>query len=129
MLDLHSRPWVRITMLVLGCICVVLGIVGLFVPMMPGAVFLVLAAWLFSRSSERFHDWLLEHRHLGPIVHAWRSGEGFDRALRRRILMIMWGSMLLSMVIIGKLWGVLVIGCCGILVTIYLYKQPLHPSQ
>lgn len=127
MLDLHSRPWVRILLQVLGCICVVLGIVGLVMPMMPGAVFLALAAWLFSRSSERFHDWLVGHRHLGPMIHAWKTGEGFDRVLRRRILLVMWASMLLSMVIVAKTWAVLLLAVCGIIATIFLYRQPLQP--
>ncbi|TNC80348.1 MAG: DUF454 domain-containing protein [Oleiphilus sp.] len=128
MLDLHSRPWARYTLLIMGWLCVILGIIGLVMPMMPGAVFLALAAWFFSRSSERFHLWLMQHRHLGPVVRAWKTGEGFDRTLRRRILLIMWGSMVLSMAIIAKLWAVGLLSVCGIVASIYLYRQPLHPA-
>lgn len=125
MLDLHSSLLVRRIMMFLGCLCVVLGVAGLVLPMMPGAFFLFLAAWLFSRSSPRFHDWIVNHRHFGPLVHAWKTGEGFDRALRRRILLIMWGSMLISMVLVAKLWVILIIAACGVGVTFYLYRQPL----
>jgi len=110
----------------LGWLCVLLGIIGLIMPMMPGAFFLFLAAWLFSRSSERFHSWLVEHRHLGPIVQAFESGEGLTRALRRRILLIMWGSMLLSMALVAKLWVAAAIAVCGVGVTIYLMRQPVY---
>lgn len=113
-------------MLALGCVCVLLGVIGLLMPMMPGAVFLFCAAWCFSRSSERFHTWLLAHKHFGPLVRAFETGEGFTRALRRRILMIMWGSMLISMAIVAKPIAIAGITVCGLAVTYYLFRQPVY---
>lgn len=121
-----QNPVIKRLMMLAGCLCVVLGVIGLIMPMMPGALFLFLAAWLFSRSSERFHQWLLDHNHLGPVVKAFESGEGMTRQLRRRILLIMWGSMLISMVIVAKLWVIVVITCCGAAATYYLFKQPVY---
>lgn len=121
-----QNPVIKRLMMLAGCLCVVLGVIGLIMPMMPGALFLFLAAWLFSRSSERFHQWLLEHNHLGPVVKAFESGEGMTRELRRRILLIMWGSMLISMVIVAKLWVIVAIVCCGVVATYYLFKQPVY---
>lgn len=123
--DRHN-PLVRRMMLALGCVCVLLGVIGLVMPMMPGAVFLFFAAWCFSRSSERFHTWLLEHKHFGPIVRAFETGEGFTRALRRRILMIMWGSMFISMAIAAKPLAIAGIAVCGLGVTYYLFRQPVY---
>lgn len=56
-----------------GWICTGLGIIGLFVPMLPGVLFLIIAAACFSRSSPRFERWLLEHSWLGPPVRQWRA--------------------------------------------------------
>ncbi len=126
MLDVTAKPWMKRTLFLCGCLCVVLGIMGLILPMMPGAFFLCIAAWCFSRSSERFHDWLVSHRYFGPLILAFQTGEGFDRTLRRRILLVMWGSMLISMALIGKIWAVVIIGGCGVIATVYLFKQPLH---
>ena len=56
-----------------GWICVGLGIAGLALPMVPGTVFLILAAACFTRSSPRFEKWLLEHPRLGPNIVAWRE--------------------------------------------------------
>lgn len=118
--------WLRALMITLGCVCVVLGVIGLFVPMMPGAVFLILAAWFFARSSEHFHDWLITHPRLGPIVLAWQGGRGFERRLRTRILLLMWGSMAISMAILASFWITVVVVCCGIGTTAFILKQPVY---
>ena len=51
-----------------GWIFTALGVVGLILPLMPGTIFLILAAWCFSQSSPRFEAWLLGHPRLGPQV-------------------------------------------------------------
>ncbi|MFG1479329.1 YbaN family protein [Xanthobacter sp. V4C-4] len=56
-----------------GVVFLVVGAIGMVVPMLPGTVFLILAAWCFTRSSPRFEAWLLTHRYLGPSVRRWRE--------------------------------------------------------
>jgi hypothetical protein len=70
---------------VFGCVNVVLGAAGIFLPLLPTTPFLLLAAYLFARSSERWHRWLLDHRQLGPYIHAWRNKSGFTVAQKIRI--------------------------------------------
>ena len=126
MFEVTTKSWAKRALFLCGCICVALGILGLVLPMMPGVFFLCIAAWCFSKSSQKFHDWLLSHRHLGPLIRAFQTGEGFDRRLRRRILLIMWGSMLISIILIWKVWAAIIIGACGLIATTYLFKHPLH---
>ncbi|MHC1551139.1 YbaN family protein [Phyllobacterium sp. K27] len=57
----------------LGWIMVVLGFIGVLLPVMPTTIFLILAAWCFGRSSPRFEKWLLEHPVLGPPLIKWRE--------------------------------------------------------
>ena len=109
----------------LGWICVVLGVVGIFLPLLPTTPFILLAAWCFAKSSPRFHRWLTSHPKLGPIVHTWQSGEGISRALRNRVLAVMWASMLLSMWIVGKWWSVALLSSIGAAVSIYILRQPI----
>lgn len=56
-----------------GWLMVALGVIGLFLPVMPTTVFMIAAAWFFSRSSQRFEAWLLNHRLFGPPVRQWRE--------------------------------------------------------
>lgn len=63
----------RVALLVLGLVCTGLGIAGIILPGLPGTVFLLIAAWAFSRSSERFHLWLYEHPRFGRTVREWHA--------------------------------------------------------
>jgi len=89
--------WQRPVYLAAGWLCTILGIVGLALPVMPGTVFLIAAAWCFSRSSPRFERWLLDHPTLGPQVVRWRR----TGAIARRTKCIACGSMVLSFVIVA----------------------------
>lgn len=115
----------KILIAALGWLCVILGVIGIFLPLLPTTPFLLLAAWLFTHSSERFHNWLRDHPKLGPIIAVWKSGEGLDRGIRTRILVCMWGSMLLSAIIIGKLWAIVMLTCIGVGVTTYICRLPI----
>jgi uncharacterized membrane protein YbaN (DUF454 family) len=63
-----------------GLLCLALGAVGIFVPLLPTTPFLLLAAACFSRSSRRMHAWLLGNRIFGPILRDWEE----RRAIARR---------------------------------------------
>ena len=69
----------------LGFLMVVLGVAGIVLPLLPTTPFLLLAAVLFAKSSQRWHDWLLGHKHLGPYIHAWRNKTGLTTAQKLRI--------------------------------------------
>lgn len=66
-----ASPMVRWTLICAGWILVAIGVIGIFVPVMPTTVFLIGALWAFTRSSRRFQLWLWRHPLLGPPVRAW----------------------------------------------------------
>jgi len=66
---------------VAGCCCVGLAFLGLFLPLLPTTPFLLLAAFCFSRGSEKLHSWLLGHRTMGPIIRDWNE----RRVIRPRV--------------------------------------------
>jgi len=68
----------RVIYLSVGVFFLGLGIVGTVVPLIPTTGPVLLAAFFFSRSSERFDRWLVNHRIFGGIVRDWRAGRGFS---------------------------------------------------
>lgn len=67
----------RLVLAALGWLFVGIAFVGVFVPVLPTTGPVILAAFLFSKSSERFDTWLISNRFFGSIVRDWRTGQGF----------------------------------------------------
>ena len=56
-----------------------LGTVGIFLPLLPTVPFVLLAAFCFSRSSDRLHDWLVAHPIFGPSIEDWRRNGSISK--------------------------------------------------
>lgn len=78
-----------------GLVCVVLGVIGAFLPVLPTTPFLILALWAFSSSSKRLEAWLLTHKRFGPRLRAWRT----HRVIPLAVKLTAWGSMVVSLTI------------------------------
>ena len=63
--------WIRWCLLAFGWANIGLGFVGIFIPGLPTTIFLIIAFWAFSKSSEKFQNWLWSHPKLGPPIRAW----------------------------------------------------------
>ena len=61
----------RIALLIFGWCNLVLGLIGVVVPVMPTTVFLILALWAFTRCSPRLRRWLYNHPRFGPSLRDW----------------------------------------------------------
>src|SRR5262245_49217198 len=72
-LRLHRSTTVRLLLVVAGTVCVVLGLIGAFVPVMPTTPFLLLAAACYARASRRFYNRLLNNRAFGPLIIEWQT--------------------------------------------------------
>lgn len=63
----------KLLLLLLGMFFVMLGAVGMFLPVLPTVPFLLVALWCFARSSEKFHQWLYHHHMFGPVLQQWEK--------------------------------------------------------
>lgn len=81
------RRWVLIC---LGFLFVGLGTVGMFVPILPTTPFLLLAAFFFARSSERFYHWLMNHKLFGPYLRNYREHKAMTLRAKIITLSVMW---------------------------------------
>ena len=119
----------RIFYLLLGWFSLITGIIGIFLPLLPTTPLVLLAAWCFSKSSERFHTWLINHKFFGPIVSDWQSNDGIPRKSRNRAIIFMWLGMAISILMVGRFWATVGLVCIGICVSIYLLRMPLRSES
>ena len=66
----------RILWIILGCLFVFIGTVGIFVPGLPTTIFMILAAACFIRSSEKLYKWLIKNKYFGKYIKNYREGNG-----------------------------------------------------
>ncbi len=63
----------NIVFIVLGSLCLVIGIIGIFLPLLPTTPLAILAAYFYSKGSPRLHRWLLGTKTLGPLIQDWEN--------------------------------------------------------
>jgi uncharacterized membrane protein YbaN (DUF454 family) len=108
----------------LGWCAVALALIGVVTPGVPTTVFVLGAAYCFSRSSPRFERWLHENRWLGPSLRRVRRDGGMPRSAKRAALAAMWTAILLSSVVLSAIhWsaaaGTVALGVAGTLSILY----------
>ena len=89
-----------------GSLCVALGVVGMFLPVLPTTPFLLLAAVCYARSSPRLHHWLLTNRWFGAYIRNYREGRGISRQHKTAVLLLLWLTIGSSVVYGVRLWWV-----------------------
>ncbi|HKX61201.1 MAG TPA: YbaN family protein, partial [Verrucomicrobiae bacterium] len=82
----------RVIYLTVGLVCLAIGTVGVFVPVLPTTPFVLLAAFFFSKSSRRLHGWLLSRPVLGVMIVEWRD----HRVIRPRAKILAAATILLT---------------------------------
>jgi len=105
-----------------------LGVLGVFLPLLPTTPFILLAAYCFARSSKRMHDWLITHSIFGPLIENWRRYGAISRRAK-----ILGGLSLIAVIGLSVLLGapvyVLIIQVVILSATgLFILTRPLPPS-
>ncbi|RMU63477.1 hypothetical protein ALP25_01915 [Pseudomonas syringae pv. syringae] len=114
---------VRYLLVAIGWLSVVLGVVGIFLPVLPTTPFLLLAAACFARSSPRFYDWLVNHPQLGPWIRDYLEGNGIPLKGKVYAIGLMSLSISLSCYLVPSPWARVFMLTSAVLVTIYILRQ------
>lgn len=86
----------RTLLIVCGTVSTALGVVGIFLPLLPTTPFLLLAAFCYSKSSQRFHHWLLHNRFFGNYVRNYLERKGITLKLKVFTLVLLWATIMIS---------------------------------
>lgn len=120
-----TKSGVRHCLFILGLVCTGLGVAGLVLPFMPGTVFLLIALWAFSRSSERFHTWLYTHPRFGGPLRRWHEYRIIPLPAKIMALSLMGASLVYVTLFVAEDWvlpGML--GAIMALVAAYIVTRP-----
>merc|ERR1711879_1053739 len=119
------HPILRAGLLGSGWVCVFLGVVGIFLPLLPTTPFLLLSAACFARSSDRFYTWLVEHPQLGQYIVGYLDGSGLPLKAKLYTLALMWPSLLITaFVLVESPYPKMILPLIGLGVSYYVWRLP-----
>ena len=122
---LHPSRAVRALLWIAGTVCVVLGVIGLFLPVLPTTPFILLAAACYARASERFYLWLLNHRIFGPTLREWRRYRSIPWRTKLWAIGLMSTTLAASIIFfVRPVWLQVVLALMGLGLAIWLYRIP-----
>lgn len=112
----------KIIYAILGLISLGVGIIGVFLPLLPTTPFLLLSAALFARSSTRLYNWLLNHKILGAFIRNYREDKSVTVRVKVIAISMLWATMLFSifLVVNEKWWLQVMLGTIATGVTIFI---------
>lgn len=107
-----------------GWIALVLGALGVVLPVLPTTPFVLLAAYFFGKGSPRLRAWLVEHRTFGPLIIDWEAHGAIPRPVKRLAVTVM-ALVFLASAIAGLGWLILTIqAICLSGAAIYILTRP-----
>jgi len=130
-MGINIKQSTRYFYIILGSLCVLLGVIGIIVPILPTTPFLLLAAFLYAKSSKRFLNWLLTNRLFGRYIDNYRSGRGIPLLQKVLTITSLWLTIGVSALFFVQSWwvrGLLLVIALGVslhLVRVKTYKEEI----
>lgn len=115
----------RYLLAIIGSVSLALGIMGIFLPVLPTTPFLLLSAALYMRSSQRLYDWLMSHKHLGPYIKNFREHKALPLRVKIVSVTMVWATLLYCAFVVAKEWWMSVMFIAiatGVTIHILSYK-------
>jgi uncharacterized membrane protein YbaN (DUF454 family) len=120
----------RPLLFVLGWLLFGVGFIGVFVPVLPTTPLMLLALWCFSRSSDRFHDWLYTHKHFGPPLQLWHKHRVIPLAAKLVALVFMGGSLVYVFVFLTiPTWAKILMSVSMAFGLLFILTKPSSPPE
>lgn len=117
-------------LIIIGIISVGLGILGMFLPVLPTTPFLLLAAACFARSSKRFYHWLLNNKWFGSYIKNYREGKGIPIRIKILSMGFMWITILTSSIFfLDNIYIRILLIVIAIIVTIHISLIKTRKSE
>ena len=124
-LRLHASRTVRVALVAVGTSSLALGIIGIFVPVLPTTPFVLLAAGCYARASTRFHRWLTRSRVFGPMIREWQRHRSIRYRTKLFAIAMMASTLAVSIVFfVEPLWLKAGLAVFGVALGAWMYRLP-----
>ncbi|OGD56631.1 hypothetical protein A3K78_01925 [Candidatus Bathyarchaeota archaeon RBG_13_52_12] len=116
-----------------GTVCLLIGVIGVFIPILPTTPFLLLSAACFLRSSKRMYNWLFSNRFFGEYLMNYREGRGLSLGAKLFTLALLWLTISYSALYIIDFWVVqallfiIAIAVSAHIILLPTLRKPKHP--
>ncbi len=117
---LMERSAKRFLLFIAGSIALVLGVIGIVVPVLPTTPLLLLASICYIRSSKRLYNWLLNNRVFGPYIYNYLTYHAIKRGVKVVTLMLLWLTLIVSIVLVPNIYLRIFLIAVGIGVSIHI---------
>ena len=119
----RRQPLVRWLYLGLAVLSLLLGLIGIFLPVLPTTPFILLSAWAAARSSPWLLRWLERHRAFGPMLRDWHHGGVVRRQAKWAATVVMGASAIVLLLFVPR-WAALLAIACMAGVLVWLWRRP-----
>lgn len=94
----------RIIFIIIGTVSLILGAIGMFIPLLPTTPFLLLSCWMYLRSSKRLYTWVINHRVFGFYINSYIKYRAVEKKYKITAILLLWVTILISMRIVDSNW-------------------------
>lgn len=91
-------------LLIIGTISLILGTIGIFIPILPTTPFILLASFCYIRSSDRLYNWLINHKIFGKYIYDYLVHKSVKKSAKITAVSLIWFSLFFSFYIIKNLY-------------------------
>jgi uncharacterized protein len=116
------KMFTRVVLNIFGTIFLGLAVLGIFLPLLPATPFLLLASACYVRGSQTLHNWLLNHKYLGPYISNIKDKRGMPLKAKIITICLLWPSLVFSMYRVDYLAVDLILLMVGVGVTTLILK-------
>ncbi|MEI8597510.1 YbaN family protein [Vibrio sp. M60_M31a] len=113
---------------IVGGLCILLGIAGIVLPLLPTTPFILLASACFMRGSPAFHHWLHNHNTFGPILYNWHQNKAVESKVKQRGAIFIVISFTISIVVVPVVWvKIALLGMAIVLLSWFMRLPVIEP--
>ena len=115
----------RTILIIIGWLAVVLGTLGVVLPLLPTTPFILLAAWCFARSSPRFHHWLLYRSWFGGYLRHWQKHRAMPPGAKPRAIALILITFAISLWLVKMMWVRILLLAILTCLLIFMWRIPV----